>query len=386
MPNYAKNVKEITEALRKNAKNLADSKTNPKSLYKHFNPEQQQAVVDSALQQMQLHHKDLNNLDEKDFIRYMISESRKEGNASKIIKEYEANKPIIEPNLHKRNFELEKQADDFLRENDPEFFEELEQAMHNYDANTTNMPRDEMVEQISSQLDSYYDNDMSEAFRDAIATQSKKDFIKNLYADELDDIIDQPLNYHLSKDPLENASEINFPDTSLNKRYHNVAMPRGKYFFEGQHKPADYYHNILWNYINKGENRDAMLDEFFQDILHKPTPTNPVEKYETIKRYKDALDERRYNLDMKNKPYNRDKLTNMQMIEEYFENQRPYSFEDFESSYLSPSKNSEHNFNETLRYYNNDLNTRQKSLTIQEKQQLDDYINNQFDKLFLMKE
>ena len=104
MPNYAKNVKEITEALRKNAKNLADSKTNPKSLYKHFNPEQQQAVVDSALQQMQLHHKDLNNLDEKDFIRYMISESRKEGNASKIIKEYEANKPIIEPNLHKRNF------------------------------------------------------------------------------------------------------------------------------------------------------------------------------------------------------------------------------------------------------------------------------------------
>ena len=353
MVNYVKGIKALSEVLRKNAKNLADSKANPKSLYKHFSPEQQQAVVDSALQQMQLHHKDLNNLDEKDFIRYMTSESRREGNASKIIKEYEANKPVVEPDLHKRNFELEKQADDFLRKNDPEFFEELEQAMRSYEANTTNMPRDEMVEQIASQLDNYYDNDMSEAFREAITNQSKKDFIKNLYADELDNIVPQQENllYHLSRDPLENASEISFPETTLNKRYHNVAMPRGKYYFEGQHKPADYYHNILWNYINKGPKRDAMLEEFFQDILHKPTPTNSTEKFNTIKRYKDALDKRRLELDMKNKPYNKDKLTNMKAIEEYFENQRPYSFEDFESSTLSPSStpNFEHDYYNFIR-------------------------------------
>ena len=54
MVNYVKGIKALSEVLRKNAKNLADSKANPKSLYKHFSPEQQQAVVDSALQQMQL--------------------------------------------------------------------------------------------------------------------------------------------------------------------------------------------------------------------------------------------------------------------------------------------------------------------------------------------
>ena len=346
MPNYAKNVKEISNTLRKKAKMVADFSSNPKSVYSHMHPSEQMEHVNAVLENM-AKNPDI-GFNEQEFLDQMRKRiyadqkyAEKSGRSlNDLAKE--------DPNLHAVNYDLERQADDFLREHDPAFFEELEQAMHNYDANTTNMPRDEMVEQISSQLDSYYDNDMSEAFRNAITNQSKKDFIKNMYADELDDIIDQPLNYHLSKDPLENASEINFPDTSLNKRYHNVAMPRGKYFFEGQHKPADYYHNILWNYINKGENRDAMLDEFFQDILHKPTPTNPVEKYETIKRYKDALDGRRYNLDMKNKPYNRDKLTNMQMIEEYFENQRPYSFEDFESRFLSSSSNP--NFEQN--YYN----------------------------------
>ena len=171
-----------------------------------------------------------------------------------------------------------------------------------------------------------------------IESVSEYSKIPALLEQEMDQVQEQvPLTYHLSKDPLENASEIEFPDTSLNRRYHNVAMPRGKYYFEGQHKPADYYHNILWNYINKGENKDALLDEFFKDILHRETPANGPEKFNTIKKYKDALDKRRYELDMKNKPYDNKKLNNMQLIEEYFDSLRPESFENFESKTLSPS-------------------------------------------------
>ena len=77
----------------------------------------------------------------------------------------------------------------------------------------------------------------------------------------------------------------------------------------------------------------------FFGILHRETPANGPEKFNTIKKYKDALDKRRYELDMKNKPYNNKKLNNMQLIEEYFDNLRPGSFEDFESKTLSPSSN-----------------------------------------------
>lgn len=318
MSNYAKNVKEITDALRKKAKMVADFSSNPKSVYSHMHPSEQVEHVNAVLENMAKNPDIVFN--EEEFLEQM----RKRIYADQKYAEKSGrslNDLIPEdPNLHAVNYDLEKQADDFLRENDPEFFDELEQAMKNYDENIEN-------------VDEY----------------SK---IPALMEQELDYIPEEnPLNYHLSKDPLENASEIEFPDTSLNKRYHNVAMPKGKYYFEGQHKPADYYHNILWNYINKGENRDALLEEFFQDILHKPTPTNAVEKYNTINKYKNALDKRRLELDMKNKPYNKDKLTNMQAIEEYFENQRPYSFEDFESSYLSPSTdpNFEHNYYDLIR-------------------------------------
>lgn len=347
MPNYAKGINNIVDVLSKSAKNVADKAANPKSFYSSLPIEHQQAYVDDVIRQM--HRKNPNQIiNDEDFLREFADRMATEHQASKAQKAFEASQPVPEPDLHKFNPELERQADDFLREHDPAFFDELNQAMKNYDINTTNMPRDEMVEQISSQLDNYYDNDMSEAFRNAIATQSKKDFIKNLYADELDNIIDQPLNYHLSKDPIEGSTKLNFPETTFNRKYHNVPVPSGEFNYIGQHKPADYYHNALWNYVNKGSDRDAMLEEFFQDILHKTTPTNPQEKYNTINKYKNALDKRRYELDMKNKPYDKHKLNNMKAIEDYFESLRPSSFEDFESSTLSPSSNP--NFEQN--YYN----------------------------------
>ena len=315
MANYAKGISDITKVLSKKAKMLADFNSNPKSVYAHMHPSEQAEHVNAVLEKM-AKNPDI-NFNEEEFLNQMRKRMYAEGEYQKATGMSLNDVAPEDPNLHDVNYGLEQQADDFLRKNDPKFFEELNNAMKDYDEN---------IESVSE--------------------YSK---IPALMEQELDYIPEEnPLNYHLSKDPLKNASEIEFPDTSLNKRYHNVAMPRGKYYFKGQHKPADYYHNILWNYINKGPNRDVMLDEFFQDILHKPTPTNASEKYETIKRYKDALDERRYNLDMKNKPYNKDKLTNMQAIEEYFDNQRPYSFEDFESKYLSPSNNP--NFDQW--YYN----------------------------------
>lgn len=305
MTNYAKGVSEIVKALSKKAKMAADFSADPKSVYAHMHPNEQSLHVDEVLEQMAKNPDVDINTDEflKQFKDRMQKESYMKKQGTSLL-DYSKEDPL----LHETNYTLEKQADDFLRENDPEFFEELEQAMHNYDEN---------IESVSE--------------------YSK---IPALLEQELDQIPEErALNYHLSKDPLENASKIDFPDTSLNKRYHNVAMPRGKYYFEGQHKPADYYHNILWNYINKGENRDALLDEFFKDILHRETPANGPEKFNTIKRYKDALDKRRYELDMKNKPYSNKKLNNMQLIEEYFDNLRPGSFEDFESKTLSPSSN-----------------------------------------------
>lgn len=341
MTNYVKGVSDIIKALSKRAKMTADFNANPKSVYSHMHPNEQMIHVDEALEQM-AKNPDANinksGFDEAEFLNTLKERVEKDVNMRKeygtSLLDYSKEDPL----LHDINYDLERQADDFLRENDPEFFNELNNAMKNYDENTTSMPRDGMVEQIADQLDNFYDNDMSESFKNAIANQSKKDFLTNLYADELEDSVENSsLTYHLSKDPLENASEIEFPDTSLNRRYHNVAMPRGKYYFEGQHKPADYYHNILWNYINKGKNKDALLDEFFKDILHRETPANGPEKFNTIKRYKDVLDKRRYELDMKNKPYDSKKLNNMQLIEEYFSNLRPESFENFESKTLSPS-------------------------------------------------
>lgn len=329
MPNYSKGVSEIVKALSKKAKMAADFSANPKSFYSKLPVEHQQAYIDDVLYSMAIKNPN-KSFDEAEFLSKLRNRMIAEQQASKAQKAFEANQPVKEPDLHARNFELERQADDFLRENDPEFFEELNNAMKNYDENIEN-------------VDDY----------------SK---IPALMEQELDYIPEEkPLNYHLSKDPLENASEINFPDTTLNKRYHNVAMPRGKYYFEGQHKPADYYHNILWNYINKGENKDALLNEFFKDIVKKNIDNKvdkqfylrkwlrPAEKdrlykqafknkYQTIKKYKDVLDKRRFELDMKNKPYNKHKLNNMKLIEEYFDNLRPSSFEDFESKTLSPSR------------------------------------------------
>ena len=328
MTNYAKGVSEIVKALSKKAKMVADFSANPKSVYAHMHPNEQSLHVDEVLEQMAKNPDVDINTDE--FLKQFGDRMQKEAYMKKqgtSLLDYSKE----DPRLHDINYDLERQADDFLREKDPEFFEELNNAMKNYDEN---------IESVSE--------------------YSK---IPALMEQELEQIPqEKPLNYHLSKDPIENASEIDFPDTSLNKRYHNVAMPRGKYYFEGQHKPADYYHNILWNYINKGENKDALLDEFFEDIVKKNIDNKvdkkfylrewlrPAEKdrlykqtlknkYQTINKYKDALDKRRYELDMKNKPYNNKKLNNMQLIEEYFDSLRPGSFEDFESKTLSPSSN-----------------------------------------------
>lgn len=315
MPNYAKNVKEITNALRRKAKMVADFSSNPKSVYLHMHPTEQMEHVNAVLHKMSTNPDIAFN--EQEFLDQMRKRMYAEGEYQKATGMSLNDIAPEDPNLHAVNYDLEKQADDFLRENDPEFFEELNNAMKSYDENI------ESVDEYSK--------------------------IPALMEQELETVEKQyPLTYHLSKDPLENASEIVFPETTFNKRYHNVPVPSGKFNYVGQHKPADYYHNILWNYINKGENRDALLEEFFQDILHKPIPTNAQEKYQTINKYKNVLDKRRLELDMKNKPYNKDKLTNMQAIEEYFENQRPYSFENFESKYLSPSSNP--NFDQW--YYN----------------------------------
>ena len=282
MTNYVKGVSDIVKALSKRAKMTADFSANPKSVYSHMHPNEQMIHVDEALEQM-ARNPDANinksGFDEAEFLNTLKERVEKDVNMRKEYGTSLLDYSKEDPRLHDINYDLERQADDFLREKDPEFFDELNNAMKNYDEN---------IESVSE--------------------YSK---ITALLKQEMDQVQEQvPLTYHLSKDPLENASEIEFPDTSLNRRYHNVAMPRGKYFFEGQHKPADYYHNILWNYINKGENKDALLDEFFKDILHRETPANGPEKFNTIKRYKDALDKRRYELDMKNKPYDNKKLNN----------------------------------------------------------------------------
>lgn len=309
MTNYVKGVSDIVKALSKRAKMTADFSANPKSVYSHMHPNEQMIHVDEALEQM-AKNPDTNinksGFDEAEFLNTLKERIEKDVNMRKDYGTSLLDYSKEDPRLHDINYDLERQADDFLREKDPEFFDELNNAMKNYDEN---------IESVSE--------------------YSK---IPALLEQELEQIPEErPLTYHLNKDPLENASEIEFPDTSLNRRYHNVAMPRGKYYFEGQHKPADYYHNILWNYINKGENKDALLDEFFKDILHRETPANGPEKFNTIKRYKDALDKRRYELDMKNKPYDNKKLNNMQLIEEYFDSLRPEGFENFESKTLSPS-------------------------------------------------
>lgn len=322
MPNVSKSVSDIVKALSKRAKMTADFSANPKSVYSHMHPNEQMIHVDEALEQM-AKNPDANintsGFDEAEFLKNLKERVEKDVNMQKEYGTSLLDYSKEDPRLHDINYDLERQADDFLREKDPEFFDELNNAMKNYDEN---------IESVSE--------------------YSK---IPALLKQELEQIPEEsPLTYHLSKDPLENASEIEFPDTSLNRRYHNVAMPRGKYYFEGQHKPADYYHNILWNYINKGENKDALLDEFFKDILHRETPVNGPEKFNTIKRYKDALDKRRYELDMKNKPYDNKKLNNMQLIEEYFDNLRPESFENFESSILSHSNKDIPIYNEILKY------------------------------------
>lgn len=352
---------------------VAENATRKKSLYASLSPTQKSEHVEAALQNIIKNNPDIDvntikNNDLLDALRkrmYSEQEFLKNNEGLSLLDLNKEN-----PALHQRNLDLEKQADAFLKEHDPEFFEELNQAMKNYDENVTGLPQNDLIEYMKSN----YDTDMSEAFNQAAANQYKKDFIKNLYENDYknkqinaskrekevlmlynkdkytrellenlfnkelsDEIVEQPLNYHLSKDPLENASEIDFPETSLNRRYHNVAVPKGKYYFEGQHKPGDYYHNILWNYVNKGPNRDAMLDEFFKDILHKETPTNPQEKFNIVKNYKNALDKRRLDIDMKNIPYNKHKFNNMKAIEDYFEQLRPTSFEDFESKILHPS-------------------------------------------------
>lgn len=399
---------------------VANKTSNKKSLYSSLSPTQKSEHIEAALQNIVKNDPDtdINAITDKELLdalrkrMYSEQEFLKNNEGLSLLDLTKEN-----PSLHQRNFDLEKQADDFLREKDPEFFEELNQAMKNYDKNVTGLPQNDLLEYMKAN----YDTDMSEAFNQAAANQYKKDFIKNLYADEfkdlpeenlpyknidkylnkellkyqidynmnnpttkpyithiikdtnqnvlnpenyeqiyskpprlaaleamiafnnknknnlIDAIQESKLNYHLSKDPLENASEIEFPETSLNRRYHNVAVPKGKYYFEGQHKPADYYHNILWNYVNKGPNRDALLDEFFKDILHKETPKNPQEKFNVVKKYKDALDKRRLDIDMKNIPYNKHKFNHMKDIEEYFDSLRPTSFEDFESKTLSPS-------------------------------------------------
>lgn len=315
MANYAKGISNITKILGKKAKMLADFSSNPKSVYSHMHPSEQAEHVNQVLRKMSS-NPDI-DFNEQEFLDQMRKRMYAEGEYQKATGMSLNDVAPEDPKLHDINYDLEQQADDFLRKNDPEFFEELEQAMKGYDEN---------IESVSE--------------------YSK---IPALMEQELETVEKQyPLTYHLSKDPLENASEIEFPETTFNKRYHNVPVPSGKFNYIGQHKPADYYHNILWNYINKGSNRDALLDEFFQDILHKPTPTNAQEKYQTINKYKNALDKRRLELDMKNKPYNKDKLTNMQAIEEYFDKLRPSSFENFESSTLSKSPNP--NFDEW--YYN----------------------------------
>ena len=316
MPNYAKGINNIVDVLSKSAKNIADKAANPKSFYANLPIEHQQAYVDDVIRQM--HRKNPNQIiNDEDFLREFGNRMATEHQAFKAQKAFEASQPVPEPDLHKFNPELERQADDFLREHDPEFFDELIQAMKGYDEN--------------------------------IESVSDYSLIPGIQQQELDQIVEQaPLNYHLSKDPIEDSTKLNFPETTFNRKHHNVPVPSGEFNYIGQHKPADYYHNALWNYVNKGPNRDAMLEEFFQDILHKPTPTNPQEKYNTIKQYKNALDKRRYELDMKNKPYNKHKLNNMKAIEDYFESLRPSSFEDFESSTLSPSSNP--NFEQN--YYN----------------------------------
>lgn len=387
MTNYVKGVSDIVKALSKKAKMTADFSANPKSVYSRMHPNEQMIHVDEVLEQM-ARNPDANintsGFDEAEFLKILKERVEKDVNMQKkygtSLLDYSKENPL----LHEANYDLERQADDFLREKDPEFFEELNNAMKNYDANTTSMPRDEMIEQISDQLNNSYDNDMSESFRKTIINKTKKDFIKNLYADELSNSIEEkPLIYHLSKDPLENASEIEFLETSLHRRHHNVAMPKGKYYFKGQHKPADYYHNILWNYINKGKNRDALLDEFFKDILHRETPINGPEKFNTIKRYKDALDKRRYKLDMKNKPYNRHKLNNMKAIEEYFNSLRPESFENFESSILSQSDNDVPIYNEIKKYRNDDKNQflNKTPKEVREKNKQNQLIKEQFSRL-----
>lgn len=315
MPNYAKNVKEISDALRRKAKMVADFSSNPKSVYSHMHPTEQMEHVNAVLENMAKNPDiDFNEQEFLDQMRKRMYADQKYaeksgGSLNDLAKE--------DPNLHATNYDLEQQANDFLREHDPEFFDELNQAMKGYDEN--------------------------------IESVSDYSLIPGIQQQELDQIVEQsPLNYHLSKDPIEGSTKLNFPETTFNRKYHNVPVPSGEFNYIGQHKPADYYHNALWNYINRGIDRDAMLEEFFQDILHKPTPTNPQEKYNTINKYKNALDKRRYELDMKNKPYNKHKLNNMKAIEDYFESLRPSSFENFESSTLSPSSNP--NFEQN--YYN----------------------------------
>lgn len=409
MTNYAKGVSEIVKALSKKAKMVADFSANPKSVYAHMHPNEQSLHVDEVLEQM-VKNPDVDiNTDE--FLKQFGDRMQKEAYMKKqgtSLLNYSKEDPL----LHETNYALEKQADDFLREKDPEFFEELNNAMKNYDENIESVSEyskipallEQEFEQgfyiqpdntknldkalLQYQLD-YLINDpttrphITSIIKDANKNPLNPNNYEQIYNKPArltaleeqikynlenknkifnNNLEEKPLNYHLSKDPLENASEIEFPDTSLNKRYHNVAMPRGKYYFEGQYKPADYYHNILWNYINKGENKDALLDEFFKDIVKKnindkvdkqfylrewlrPAEKDRLykqsfkDKYQTIKKYKDELDKRRYELDMKNKPYNNKKLNNMQLIEEYFDSLRPSSFEDFESKTLSPSSN-----------------------------------------------
>lgn len=316
MPNYAKGIKALSEVLRKNAKNLADSKANPKSFYSKLPVEHQQAYIDDVLRGMERNNPE-KAFDEAEFLTQLRNRMATEQQASKAQKVFEASQPIKEPDLHTRNFELEQQADDFLKQHDPAFFEELNNAMKNYDEN--------------------------------IESVSDYSLIPGIQQQELEQIVEQsPLNYHLSKDPIEGSTKLNFPETTFNRKYHNVPVPSGEFNYIGKHKPADYYHNALWNYINRGSDRDAMLEEFFQDVLYKPTPTNPQEKFNTINQYKNALDKRRYELDMKNKPYNRHKLNNMRAIEDYFESQRPYSFENFESSTLSEGPRSIQNYLDVL--------------------------------------
>lgn len=395
---------------------VADKTSNKKSLYSSLSPTQKSEHIEAALQNIVKNDPDIDInaitgnelLDALRKRMYSEQEFLKNNEGLSLLDLHKEN-----PALHQRNLDLEKQADAFLKEHDPEFFEELNQAMKNYDENITGLPQNDLIEYMKSN----YDTDMSEAFNQAAANQYKKDFIKNLYDNEFDnvneyypdntkllnefkeaynkdayfrdpttephktfirkdingdpfdknnyDIVyhkparlsalekqieynelhknqlinprkDNNVLYELSKNPISDQI-INFPETSLNKRYHNVAVPKGKYYFEGQHKPGDYYHNILWNYINKGPNRDALLDEFFKDILHKETPKNPQEKFNVVKKYKDALDKRRLDIDMKNIPYNKHKFNHMKDIEEYFDSLRPTSFEDFESKTLSPS-------------------------------------------------